>query len=276
MPWVGFEPPCQRSSERRQLQLLNLWLLNVMLRCVNDGVTTIKPGHRTNGNARVIWSDESPFTLFPTTGRVCVLRNPGKLTECLVPTVKHGEVLWWFGQQYRGTVFCWFHYYPSWPNYLLQGNTWDRFGNQARPINQTLFLNNDAVFQDNTTIHTAGIIQSRLEEHEDEFQHLLWPAQSSDLNITEPLWSDLETRVRNRLPPLTSLKQFKNLKTNGIKFRQWLFRTCTGPFQEGLRLCWRQKLVQHHIHKEMCIVFVVFPLFCATPVSWLWKACKIR
>jgi hypothetical protein len=24
-------------------------------------------------------------------------------------TVKHGEVLWWFRQQYRATVFCWSH-----------------------------------------------------------------------------------------------------------------------------------------------------------------------
>ena len=36
------------------LQLLNLWLLKVMPRCANDDVTTIKPGHQTTGNARVI------------------------------------------------------------------------------------------------------------------------------------------------------------------------------------------------------------------------------
>jgi predicted transcriptional regulator len=41
-----------------------------MLRCVNDSVTTIKPEHHTTGNVRVIWSDESSFTLFPTRGRV--------------------------------------------------------------------------------------------------------------------------------------------------------------------------------------------------------------
>jgi hypothetical protein len=45
------------------LQLLNVWLLKVMLRCVNNGVTSIKPGHQTNGNANVISSDESSFTL---------------------------------------------------------------------------------------------------------------------------------------------------------------------------------------------------------------------
>jgi hypothetical protein len=36
------------------LQWLSILLLKVMIRCVNDGVTTIKPGHRTNGNARII------------------------------------------------------------------------------------------------------------------------------------------------------------------------------------------------------------------------------
>jgi hypothetical protein len=47
-----------------------------MFRCVNDGVTNIKPGHETTGNARMIWSDESSFTLFPTSGRVYVWGIP--------------------------------------------------------------------------------------------------------------------------------------------------------------------------------------------------------
>jgi hypothetical protein len=47
---------------------------------------------------------------------------------------------------------------------------------------RTLFTNNDAVF-------------------------LPWPTQSPDFNIIEPLWSVLETRVRNRFPAPTSLKQ---------------------------------------------------------------------
>jgi hypothetical protein len=36
---------------------------------------------------------------------------------------------------------------------------------------QTLIPNNDAVFQDNAPIHTAGTVQSWFEEHEDELQH---------------------------------------------------------------------------------------------------------
>jgi hypothetical protein len=76
---------------------------------------------------------------------------------------------------------------------------------------QMLFPNNDAVFQDdNAPIHTAGIVQSWSEEHEGE-HHLPWPAQLPDLNITEPLWSILETRAGNRVPPPTSLKQLEDV-----------------------------------------------------------------
>jgi hypothetical protein len=85
---------------------------------------------------------------------------------------------------------------------------------------QTLFLNDHVAFQDDSpTIHTAGTVQSWFDEHEDELQHLPWPAQSPDLNITESLWSVLKASVRNRFPPPTSLKQLEDVKKNGIKFR---------------------------------------------------------
>jgi hypothetical protein len=53
----------------------------------------------------------------------------------------------------------------------------DRLDNQVHPMIQTLFPNNDAVFQeDNAPIQTAGTAQSWFEEHEAELQHLSWPA----------------------------------------------------------------------------------------------------
>jgi hypothetical protein len=104
------------------LQLLNFRLLKVMLRRVNDGVTTIKPGHQTTGNARVIWSDGSSFTLFPASGRVYVWWTPNEACnpECLLPTITDGGACVMVWQQYNGTVFCWSHYYPSWPNYCAE------------------------------------------------------------------------------------------------------------------------------------------------------------
>jgi hypothetical protein len=43
----------------------------------------------------------------------------------------------------------------------------ERLGNHAPPMNQTLFLNNNTVFQhDDAPIHTAGTVQSWFEEHE--------------------------------------------------------------------------------------------------------------
>jgi hypothetical protein len=58
---------------------------------------------------------------------------------------------------------------------------------------------------------TAGTVQSWFEKHEDELQHLPWPAQSPHLNITKLLWSVLENKVRNRFPPPRSLKQIEDI-----------------------------------------------------------------
>jgi hypothetical protein len=52
---------------------------------------------------------------------------------------------------------------------------------------------------------------SWLEEHKDALHHLAWPAQLPDLDIIEPLWSVLESRVRSRFPPPSSLKQLKDV-----------------------------------------------------------------
>jgi hypothetical protein len=76
---------------------------------------------------------------------------------------------------------------------------------------RTLLPNQDAVFQyDNPHIHIAGTVQSLFEEHECELQHLPRRKQSLDLNITAPLRSVLEARMKNRYTPLTLLKQLED------------------------------------------------------------------
>jgi hypothetical protein len=62
-----------------------------MFRCINDGVTIVRPGYQRNGNMYVIWSDASSFTLFPISGKVYIWRSPNAYNpECLIPTVKQG------------------------------------------------------------------------------------------------------------------------------------------------------------------------------------------
>jgi len=73
----------------------------------------------------------------------------------------------------------------------------DILGSQLHPVVQVLFPNNDAIFQDDLPIHTTRSVQSWFEEHEDSLQHHLWLAQSPTLNIIEPLWPVIESRVRS-------------------------------------------------------------------------------
>jgi hypothetical protein len=150
----------------------------------------------------------------------------------------------------------------------------DMLGNQVQPMIQTLFPNNAVFLDDHAPIHTAGTVQSWFEEHEDELQHLPWPAQSADLNIMEPVWSVLEARVKNRFPPPTSLKQLEDVhQEEWYKILLETIQTATSPIQERLRLCWRPKVVQHNINKDMCGASVVFPLFCSTSIP-LWSSCR--
>jgi hypothetical protein len=172
-------------------------------------------------------------------------------------TMKHGG----------GSVTVWeaISWYSVDPIIILHGRItvrehMNRLGSHVHPIIQTLFPSNDAVFQDdNAPIHTPGTDQSLLEKHEGELQHLPWSAYSPDLNIIEPLCSVLETRVRNRFPPPTTLKQLDVLQ------KEW-YKIPLETVQNLYESIPRQKVVQHQINEEVCRVSVVFPLFCPTPV----------
>jgi hypothetical protein len=88
----------------------------------------------------------------------------------------------------------------------------DRLGNQVRPMIQMLLPNMDALLQSGKVlIHITGTVESWFEEHEGKLQHRPWPAQLPNLNITGPLWSVLETTVRNRFPSPISLKQLADV-----------------------------------------------------------------
>ena len=100
---------------------------------------------------------------------------------------------WWFGQQYL--VFCW-----SANGRITASDYVDILGSQVHPVVQVLF---PYIQDDDSPIHTAGSVQSWFEERDNALQYLLWPAQLYDLNIIEPLWSVLESRVISKFPPLS-------------------------------------------------------------------------
>jgi hypothetical protein len=81
--------------------------------------------HQTTGNARVIWSDESSFMLFPMSGRVYVWRTPTEAynPECLISTVNHEGcpmIVWAAISWYSNLLVP----YLSFMAELLQGSRW--------------------------------------------------------------------------------------------------------------------------------------------------------
>ncbi|GFU73946.1 transposable element Tcb2 transposase [Trichonephila clavipes] len=73
------------------------------------------------------------------------------------------------------------------------------------PFVQTSFPGECPLYQDdNAGIHTAKIVQEWFAEHEGEVGHLDWP-QSPDLNIIEHLWGYLESKLRARFPPPSTI-----------------------------------------------------------------------
>jgi hypothetical protein len=97
-----------------ELQLLNFWLVKTMLKGKKDCVIR-NFGHLMIGYM-LIWSDGLSFTLFPTSGWVCVWRMPNEacISECLAPTVTQGGgsvIVWaaisWYSAGPTITVNCW-------------------------------------------------------------------------------------------------------------------------------------------------------------------------
>jgi hypothetical protein len=132
-----------------------------MLRCVNNGVMTIKPGHQTNGNKHVMWLNKSSFMPFPTSGSVYVWRTPKEAynLECLVPTVKHCVCVGEGGRFCDGLGSSVVVQYSVGPIITLHGRITareyvDRLGNPDA------ISKNNAIFPyDNAPINTAVTVQ---------------------------------------------------------------------------------------------------------------------
>jgi hypothetical protein len=110
----------------------------------------------SDNRKHVIWSDESSFTLFPTSGRVYVWRTAKEAysLECVVPAVKHevGSVMVW-------AAISWCSVGPivTLLGRITARECVDRLHNQVYPMIQTLFPNNDAVFQEDNEFLTRDV-----------------------------------------------------------------------------------------------------------------------
>jgi hypothetical protein len=136
------------------LQLLNLWLLKVMLRCICAGGTTINPGHQTTGNSpdMVRWVALRAVPYIKKSLRFG--NNQGSLQSGMPVKHRGGSVMVWAAISWYSVLLV-----PLFPfrAELLHGSTWKGWVNQEHPMIQVLFPNNDAVFHDdNSPIHKAA------------------------------------------------------------------------------------------------------------------------
>jgi hypothetical protein len=135
------------------------------------------------------WSDESTFTQFPPSGRVDIWKT---FKEAYNPDAwfqhRGSSTMVWAAISWYSTAFA----CPTFHGRITAREYVDGLGNQVHPMIQTLFPNNDAVFQVvNAPIHTAGTVQSWLKSMKVNFN--IFPNQHShqigtSLNHSGQFW----------------------------------------------------------------------------------------
>lgn len=156
---------------------------------------------------KVIFSDESPFTLFQDGGKIYVRRRPGEefLEECIMPTVKHGG----------GSIQVWgcFNYGAKGPLYRIKGIMDGEKYRQILIHQMAPFLKDlkgdlgvEPIFQhDNDPKHTCKKVGTYLNNK--QFQVLSWPSQSPDLNPIEHAWRQLKLAIYARTDKASNLDE---------------------------------------------------------------------
>ncbi|CAB5373046.1 unnamed protein product [Rhizophagus irregularis] len=157
---------------------------------------------------RVVWSDESTYTQFRTSGFGRVWRESSEEfhEDCIASTVQKS-----FGRMFWG-CFSWVGMGPLVPltgritgaihHETLANYAIPTVKSHAKKIKKKIFFQ-----EDNAPVHTAKIARSFLTSSNIEL--FPWPAQSPDMNLIENIWSYIEVKIRQRDSQPSSVSQLE-------------------------------------------------------------------
>ena len=159
---------------------------------------------------RVLFTDESRFTLYRADGRLRVYRRRGErfADACVVERDRFGgcSVMNSKYSVWGGTA----HGIKS-QLIIVAGNmTAVRYRDEIlRPVAVPLVQQRNLILQqDNARPHVARVCQDFLADN--NIAQLAWPPYSPDLTPIEHMWDELDRRVRKRRNPLATLAQLRN------------------------------------------------------------------
>ncbi|XP_050672781.1 transposable element Tc1 transposase [Leptidea sinapis] len=157
--------------------------------------------------SRILFADESRFSLYTSDGRRSVYRRPGEryLQACISERVQYGG----------GSVHVWAGIFSEGRTELVaieNGTlTGQRYAQEILNEYAGPYLANmrdgSMLMHDNARPHTAHIVQEYIQEV--GISVMAWPSRSPDLNPIEHAWDELGRLVRNRRPPPTTLRALK-------------------------------------------------------------------